>query len=115
MPEQQLILGAEKRNPKICVFECPETATLHVYHGFELMEVVPDQKFPRYRGGGDPRMACSSLPWEFDLADLNADGLAMSDGSRKENPRPCAGKKEFTAFILQDPSRRTQRAMPHLI
>lgn len=40
----QLILGADKRNPQISVYQSIETGTLHVYYGFELMEVVPDRR-----------------------------------------------------------------------
>lgn len=40
----QLILGADKRNPLISVYQSTETGTLHVYYGLELMEVVPDRR-----------------------------------------------------------------------
>jgi len=46
----QLILGTDKRNPLVSVYEGEETATLHVYYGLELMEVIPDQdKHPSYK------------------------------------------------------------------
>lgn len=40
----QLILGTDKRNPAISVYEAPDSLTLHVYYGLELMEVIEGDK-----------------------------------------------------------------------
>ena len=40
----QLVLGADKRNPLVSVYQSEDSQTLHVYYGLELMEVVPDQR-----------------------------------------------------------------------
>ena len=40
----QLILGTDKRNPLVSIYQAEERAMLHVYYGLELMEVVPDQR-----------------------------------------------------------------------
>ena len=46
----QLVLGTDKRNPLVSVYEEDETQTLHVYYGLELMEVIPaDRKHPSYK------------------------------------------------------------------
>src|ERR1700682_1762187 len=39
----QLILGIDKRNPLFTVYQDFEKEQLHVYYGFELLEIVPDQ------------------------------------------------------------------------
>jgi len=40
----QLILGTDKRNSAISVYEAPDSLTLHVYCGLELMEVTEGDK-----------------------------------------------------------------------
>jgi hypothetical protein len=37
----QLILGTDKRNPCLAVYRDESEKHLHVYYGFELLEVVP--------------------------------------------------------------------------
>ena len=39
----QLILGIDKRNPLFAVYEDSDRAQWHVYYGFELLEIVPNQ------------------------------------------------------------------------
>jgi hypothetical protein len=41
---QQMILGTDKRNPVISIYEDDPQTSLHVYYGFELMEVVPQER-----------------------------------------------------------------------
>lgn len=46
----QLVLGTDKRNPLVSVYEGDETQTLHVYYGLELMEVIPsERKHPSFK------------------------------------------------------------------
>jgi hypothetical protein len=46
----QAILGTDKKNPMFAVYRDPEKGELHVYYGFELLEVVPDDKTsPRFK------------------------------------------------------------------
>lgn len=46
----QAILGTDKKNPMFAVYRDPKKQELHVYYGFELLEVVPDDKTsPRFR------------------------------------------------------------------
>lgn len=46
----QLVLGTDKRNPLLSVYEEDETQSLHVYYGLELMEIIPDQRrHPSYK------------------------------------------------------------------
>lgn len=40
----QAILGTDKKNPMFAVYRDAEKRELHVYYGFELLEVVPDDK-----------------------------------------------------------------------
>jgi|GEM_PF-6045852 len=46
----QLILGTDKRNPVLSVHAGRATGTLHVYYGFELMEILADEReSPAYK------------------------------------------------------------------
>jgi hypothetical protein len=46
----QAILGTDKRNPMFAVYRDSDKPELHVYYGFELLEVVPDDKTsPQFR------------------------------------------------------------------
>lgn len=46
----QAILGTDKKNPMFAVYRDAEKHELHVYYGFELLEVVPDDKTsPHFR------------------------------------------------------------------
>ena len=46
----QAILGTDKKNPMFAVYRDPHKSELHVYYGFELLEVVPDDKTsPRFK------------------------------------------------------------------
>lgn len=46
----QLILGTDKRNPCLEVYQDESEKHLHVYYGFELLEVVPnDRESMRYK------------------------------------------------------------------
>ena len=46
----QAILGTDKKNPMFAVYRDAEKSELHVYYGFELLEVVPDDKTsPRFK------------------------------------------------------------------
>jgi hypothetical protein len=40
----QLILGTDKRNPCLSVYQHEAKQKLHVYYGFELLEVVPNDR-----------------------------------------------------------------------
>ena len=46
----QAVLGTDKKNPLFSVYRDPDKSELHVYYGFELLEVVPDDKeSPRFK------------------------------------------------------------------
>jgi hypothetical protein len=46
----QAILGTDKKNPMFAVYRDREKSELHVYYGFELLEVVPEDKTtPRFK------------------------------------------------------------------
>ena len=46
----QAILGTSKKNPMFAVYRDARQGELHVYYGFELLEVVPDDKSaPRFK------------------------------------------------------------------
>ena len=46
----QAILGTNKKNPMFAVYRDAQKRELHVYYGFELLEVVPDDKSaPRFK------------------------------------------------------------------
>lgn len=46
----QAILGTDKKNPMFAVYRDEQKRELHVYYGFELLEVVPDDKTsPRFK------------------------------------------------------------------
>ena len=46
----QAILGTDKKNPMFVVYRDAQKHELHVYYGFELLEVVPDDKTsPHFR------------------------------------------------------------------
>lgn len=46
----QAILGTDKNNPMFAVYRDEQKRELHVYYGFELLEVVPDDKTsPRFK------------------------------------------------------------------
>jgi len=46
----QAILGTDKKNPMFTVYRDETKHELHVYYGFELLEVVPDDKTsPRFK------------------------------------------------------------------
>ena len=40
-PPLQLILAPDKRNPSFSLYFCADEATIHVFYGLELLEVVP--------------------------------------------------------------------------
>jgi transposase len=40
----QLILGIDKRNPLFAVYQDHQQERLHVYYGFDLLEIVPDDR-----------------------------------------------------------------------
>lgn len=42
-PISQLILGADKKNPHICIYEDEEKGLLDIYYGFERLEVVSNK------------------------------------------------------------------------
>lgn len=46
----QAILGTDKKNPMFAVYRDEQKRELHVYYGFELLEIVPDDKTsPRFK------------------------------------------------------------------
>ena len=46
----QAIIGTDKKNPMFAVYRDPSKREIHVYYGFELLEVVPDDKTsPQFR------------------------------------------------------------------
>lgn len=46
----QAILGTDKKNPMFAVYRDEQKRELHIYYGFELLEVVPDDKTsPRFK------------------------------------------------------------------
>jgi hypothetical protein len=62
-PSLQLILGTDKRNPCLEVYQDESEKHLHVYYGFELLEVVPNDR--------------ESMPFKLMAAQLYNAGLKV--------------------------------------
>jgi len=59
----QLLLGADKRNPCLEVYQDEPAKHLHVYYGFELLEVLPNDR--------------ESMPFKLMAAQLYNAGLKV--------------------------------------
>lgn len=95
----QLILGADKRNPVINIYENPDQTQFHVYYGFELMEVVPDLPTNHafklmvarlYNAGVKARSL--SEAFEVDRKTMQRWGRALNSGDAQELVRVLEGR-----------------------
>ena len=96
---QQLILGTDKRNPVISIYEDDQQTSLHVYYGFELMEVVPQEReapafkllVGRLYNAGVKACALSAI-FEVDRKTMQRWGRALRSGDAPELVRVLAGR-----------------------
>ena len=96
---QQLILGTDKRNPVISIYEDDRQTSLHVYYGFELMEVVPQEReapafkllVGRLYNAGVKACALSAI-FEVDRKTMQRWGRALRGGEAQELVRVLAGR-----------------------
>src|SRR4249919_3847133 len=95
----QLILGIDRRNPLFAVYQDLEKEQLHVYYGFELLEVVPDQpEAPAFKmlAGRlyNAGLKVQSLTEVFgvDRKTLQRWGRALQSGDAQELIRVLAGR-----------------------
>ena len=96
---QQLILGTDKRNPVISIYEDNPRSRLHVYYGFELMEVVPkEREAPAfklmvgrlYNAGVNGSMLCATF--DVDRKTMQRWGRALRSGDPEQLVRVLAGR-----------------------
>jgi hypothetical protein len=87
----QLILGIDKRNPLFALYEDFDQEQLHVYYGFELLEIVPNQtQAPAFKllGGRlfNAGLKVQSLTevFEVDRKTLQRWGRALQSGDAQE-------------------------------
>src|SRR5450756_1076560 len=95
----QLILGIDKRNPLFALYEDFDQEQLHVYYGFELLEIVPNQpQAPAFKllGGRlfNAGLKVQSLTevFEVDRKTLQRWGRALQSGDAQELVRVLAGR-----------------------
>ena len=95
----QLILGTDKRNPVISIYEDDAQENLHVYYGFELMEVVPNEREAPalkllvarlYNAGVNARIL--SATFLVDRKTMQRWGRALLSGDPQELSRVLAGR-----------------------
>lgn len=95
----QLILGVDKRNPLFTVYQDFEKEELHVYYGFELLEIVPDEAdAPAFKmlagrlyNAGIKAKSLTEI-FEVDLKTLQRWGRALQSGDGAELVRVLAGR-----------------------
>jgi hypothetical protein len=95
----QLILGIDKRNPLFALYEDLDREQLHVYYGFELLEIVPNEpQAPAFKllGGRlfNAGLKVQSLTEVFgvDRKTLQRWGRALQSGDAQELVRVLAGR-----------------------
>ena len=95
----QLILGIDKRNPLFALYEDFDQEQLHVYYGFELLEIVPNQaQAPAFKllGGRlfNAGLKVQSLTevFEVDRKTLQRWGRALQSGDAQELVLVLAGR-----------------------
>ena len=95
----QLILGIDKRNPLFALYEDFDQEQLHVYYGFELLEIVPNEpQAPAFKllGGRlfNAGLKVQSLTevFEVDRKTLQRWGRALQSGDAQELVRVLAGR-----------------------
>jgi len=95
----QLILGIDRRNPLFAIYQDPEKEQLHVYYGFELLEIVPDQPeapaFKMLAGrlyNAGLKVQSLTEVFEVDRKTLQRWGRALQGGDAQELIRVLAGR-----------------------
>ena len=98
-PTGQLILGADKRNPVFTVYADDSDERLHVFYGFEIIEIVPNNpEAPAfklllgrlYNSGVKLSALCESF--EVDPKTIRGWGKAMRQGDAAELVRVLEGR-----------------------
>lgn len=94
----QLILGIDKRNPLFAVYQDPERQQLHVYYGFELLDIVPvDPEAPTFKllagrlYNAGLKIQSLSEVFGVDRKTLQRWGRALRSGDAEELIRVLAG------------------------
>lgn len=95
----QLILGIDRRNPLFAVYQDPEKERLHVYYGFELLAIVPDQPeapaFKMLAGrlyNAGLKVQRLTEVFQADRKTLQRWGRALQLGDAQERIRVLAGR-----------------------
>jgi hypothetical protein len=95
----QLILGVDKRNPLFAVYEDSDQEQLHVYYGFELLEIVPNQRqapaFKMLAGrlyNAGLKVQSLTEVFQVDRKTLQRWGRALQSGDAQELVRVLAGR-----------------------
>jgi hypothetical protein len=95
----QLILGIDKRNPLFTVYQDFEKEQLHVYYGFELLEIVPDQTdapaFKMLAGrlyNAGLKVQSLTEVFEVDRKTMQRWGRALQSGDAQKLIRVLAGR-----------------------
>jgi hypothetical protein len=95
----QLVLGIDKRNPLFALYEDADREELHVYYGFELLEVVPNEPgSPAFKllGGRlfNAGLKVKSLTevFQVDRKTLQRWGRALQSGDAQELIRVLSGR-----------------------
>lgn len=95
----QLILGVDKRNPLFAVYQDVEKEQLHVYYGFELLEIVSNQaEAPAFKmlagrlyNAGIKAKSLTEV-FEVDRKTLQRWGRALQSGDSAQLIRVLAGR-----------------------
>lgn len=111
----QLILGIDKRNPLFAVYQDRDQEQLHVYYGFELLEIVPDQpEAPAFKllagrlYNAGLKVQSLTAVFQVDRKTLQRWGRALQSGDAQELIRVLAGRSAvrkltpaIAAFVRQ--------------
>lgn len=103
----QLLLGTDKRNPLVSVYQGDETQTLHVYYGLELMEVIPaERKHPSFKllvarlYNAGVKVSVLSETFEVDRKTMKRWADALLEGDPEKLVAVLSGRKgKITAEI----------------
>lgn len=95
----QLILGIDRRNPLFAVYQDSDQEQLHVYYGFELLEIVPDQPeapaFKMLAGrlyNAGLKVQSLTEVFQVDRKTLQRWGRALQSGDAQELIRVLSGR-----------------------
>ena len=96
----QLLLPTDKRNPALSLYRDEDHNTIHVYYGFELLEIVPqDRNHAQYKllvanlYNAGLKVADLEDVFGFDRKTMRGWGLALRSGDAERLKRALEGRE----------------------